>query len=213
MTNLDGASSTSAGDQYTYLASVPPCTTTIIGTNATQLTVTSGMTCLLDATQNGQVTVEPGAALSVTNSTINGTVTATSPSGITYCGSTESGTLTVTGATGPVTLGNSCDANTIPSSVTITGASAMVAVGELNQHGTLTLENNTGGIYFVGSQIDGRAYVEDNSAPAPVENAVMNNTITGSLYCTGNNPAPADNGIVNTVSGTASGQCAAIAER
>ena len=213
VTNLDGASSTSAGDQYTYLASVPPCTTTIIGTNATQLTVTSGMTCLLDATQNGQVTVEPGAALSVTNSTINGTVTATSPSGITYCGSTESGTLTVTGATGPVTLGNSCDANTIPSSVTITGASAMVAVGELNQHGTLTLENNTGGIYFVGSQIDGRAYVEDNSAPAPVENAVMNNTITGSLYCTGNNPAPADNGIVNTVSGTASGQCAAIAER
>jgi hypothetical protein len=38
-------------------------------------------------------------------------------------------------------------------------------------------------------------------------------TVTGSLYCTGNNPAPADNGTINTVSGTASDQCAAIAKR
>jgi hypothetical protein len=38
-------------------------------------------------------------------------------------------------------------------------------------------------------------------------------TVTGLLYCTGNNPAPADNGTINTVSGTASDQCAAIAKR
>lgn len=213
VTNLAGASSTSAGDQYTYLASVPPCTTTIIGANSTRLTVTSGMTCLLDATQNGQVTVGPGAKLSVTNSTINGTVTATSPASVSYCGSTENGALTVTGSTGPVTLGNSCASDTISGPVTINGGSAMVAVGELNQHGTLTLENNTGGIYFVGSQIDGRVYVENNTAPVPVENGVMNNTVTGSLYCSGNNPAPSDNGILNTVTGTASDQCAALAKR
>jgi hypothetical protein len=42
---------------------------------------------------------------------------------------------------------------------------------------------------------------------------VSGNTVTGSLYCTGNNPAPADNGSINTVSGTASDQCAGIAER
>ena len=213
VTNLAGASSTSAGDQYTYLASVPPCTTTIIGTNAGKLDVTSGMTCLLDATQKGDVTVEPGAKLSVTNSTINGTVTATSPAGISYCGSTESGALTVTGATGPVTLGNACAADTISGSVTITGASAMVTVGELNQHGTLTLENDTDGIYFVSSQVYGPVYVENNTAPAPVEIGVMGNTVNGSLYCTGNDPAPSDNGGINTVSGTASDQCAAIAER
>jgi hypothetical protein len=46
----------------------------------------------------------------------------------------------------------------------------MVTVGGLNQHGTLTLENDTGGIYFVVSQINGRAYVENITAPAPVEN-------------------------------------------
>jgi hypothetical protein len=44
-------------------------------------------------------------------------------------------------------------------------------------------------------------------------NAVTSNTVTGSLYCTGNNPAPVDDGIINTVSGTASDQCAVIAQR
>jgi IPT/TIG domain len=215
VTNLAGVSSTSAGDQYTYLASVPPCTTTIIGTNAKQLTVTSGMTCLLDATQKGQVTVEPGAALSVTNSTVNGTVTATSPSSVSYCGSTEHGALTVTGATGRVVLGDggNCTADTIPSAVTVTGATAPVSVFGLKQNGTLTLENDTDEVTFEGSRINGLVYVENNAAPAPVEITVSGNTVTGSLYCTGNNPAPADNGIINTVSGTASDQCAAIAQR
>jgi len=46
-----------------------------------------------------------------------------------------------------------------------------------------------------------------------VQITVMGNTVTGSLACSGNDPAPADNGVVNTVSGTASGQCAAIATR
>jgi len=215
VTNLAGTSSTSAGDQYTYLASVPPCTTTIIGTNAKPLTVTSGMTCLLNATQNGQVTVEPGAALSVTNSTVNGTVTATSPSGVRYCGSTEHGALTVTGATGPVVLGDggNCAADTIPSVVTVTGAAAPVSVFGLKQNGTLTLENDTDEVTFVGSQIAGLVHVNNNAVPAPAQITVSGNTVTGSLDCSGNDPAPADNGVVNTVSGTASGQCAAIAQR
>jgi hypothetical protein len=42
---------------------------------------------------------------------------------------------------------------------------------------------------------------------------VSGNPVTGSLYCTGNNPAPIDYGAVNTVSGTASDQCAPIATR
>jgi hypothetical protein len=80
LTWLGATTATSAADQYTYQV---PCTTTITGTNATPLTVTSGLTCLVNATQNGRVTVAAGAALSVTDSTVNGTVTATSPAGIT----------------------------------------------------------------------------------------------------------------------------------
>jgi hypothetical protein len=153
----------------------------------------------------------------VTNSTVNGTVT--SPSGITYCGVTEDGGLTVTGATSPVILGGTladgtaCAADTIPSAVTVTGATAPVTVTGLQQNGTLTLGNNTAGVTLDGSQLNGRAYVENNTATAPAVITVSGNTVTGSLYCTGNNPAPADNGSINTVSGTASDQCAGIAER
>ena len=213
-----GTSATSAADQYTY--QVPVCTTTVTGANSTQLTVTSGLTCLVNAAQSGQVTVEPGAALSVTNSTINGTVTATSPAAITYCGVTEHGTLSVTGPTsGPVILGGTladgtaCAADTIPSAVTITGATSPVTVTGLNQNGTLTLENNSDGITLDGSQVNGLAYVENNTSALTAGIMVSGNTVSGSLYCTGNNPAPIDYGAVNTVSGTASDQCAPIATR
>lgn len=213
-----GNSATSAADQYTY--QVPTCTTTITGTSGEQITATSGLTCLINATQNGQVTVEPGAALSVTNSTINGTVTATRPAGITFCGATEHGALSVTGPTqGPVILGGTladgtaCAADTIPSAVTINGATSPVTVTGLNQNGTLTLENDSDGITLDGSRVNGLAYVENNTSPLTAGIMVSGNTVTGSLYCTGNNPDPIDYGAINTVSGTASGQCAAIATR
>jgi hypothetical protein len=216
VTTPGGTSPTSPADQYVYH---PTCTTTITGTNATQLTVTSGLTCLVNATQSGHVTVAAGAALSVTNSSINGTVTATSPSGITFCGSTEDGTLSVTGATGPVILGGTladgtaCAADTIPSSIAVTAATAPVTVTGLQQNGTLTLESDTAGVTLDGSHLNGRAYVDNNTATAPAVITVSGNTVTGSLYCTGNNPAPDDNGSINTVSGTATDQCAAIAQR
>ena len=216
MTTPGGTSAASAADQYVYH---PTCTTTITGNHSTPITVSSGLTCLVNATQAGQVTVEAGAALSVTGSAVSGSVTATDPAGITYCGSTESGNLTVTGATGPVALGGTlpdgtaCTADTISGAVTITGASAPVTVTGLTQAGTLTLENDTAGVTLDGSQLNGRAYVENNTATAPAVITVSGNAVTGSLYCTGNNPAPADNGSINTVSGTATDQCAGIAER
>ena len=148
VTTPGGTSAISAADQYVYH---PTCTTTITGTHSTQITVSSGLTCLVDATQSGQVTVEAGAELSVTDSTVSGSVTATDPAGITYCGSTAAGALTVTGATGPVVLsgalpdGTACAADTISGAVAITGASAPVTVTGLKQRGTLTLENDTAG--------------------------------------------------------------------
>jgi hypothetical protein len=218
VTTLGSTSVGSAADEYTYLA--PACTTTITGTNPTPLTVTSGLTCLVNATQNGQITVAPGAGLSVTGSTIHGTVTATSPSEVIYCGSTEDGGLSVTGATGVVALGGTlsdntpCGVDTIPSSVTVTRATAPVMITGLHENGTLTLDNDTAGITVEVSNIDGAAHVENNTAPAPAVIALAGNTVNGSLYCTGNKPAPTDEGgNFNTVSGTATDQCAAIAER
>lgn len=215
VTTPGGTSPISAADQYIYH---PTCTTTITGNHSTPITVSSGLTCLVNATQAGQVTVAAGAALSVTGSTISGSVTATNPAGITYCGSTQSGNLTVTGATGPVVLGGAlpdgpCAADTISGSVTVTGASAPVTVTGLREAGTLTLENDTAGVDLEGGQINGPVHVSDNTATAPAAITVAGVVVTGSLYCTGNNPPPADNGSINTVSGTATGQCAAIARR
>ena len=189
------------------------CTTTITGTHPTPLTVTSGVTCLVDATQNGSVTVDAGAGLSVTNSTINGTVTATDAASVTYCRSTQSGTLKVTGTTGAVTLGDgdSCAADTVPSLITITGTAGPVDINGVKENGTLTLTGNTGGVTLNGINLSGLAYVQNNAGTAAV--TVSGNTIVGSLYCTGNTPAPVDNGAINIVSGTATGQCAAISSR
>ena len=207
-----GTSPIGAADKFTYRAPAPICTTTITGTHSTKLTVSSGLTCLVSAEQTGSVTVAAGASLSVTNSTISGTVTATSPDAITYCGSTENGTLSVTGATGAVTLGDggSCAADTIPSQINITGATGSVTVNGLQESGTLTLSGDVGGVTLDTSSVNGPVYVENNTGPAVT---VAGNAVTGSLYCTGNNPAPTDNGSVNTVSGTATSQCAAIATR
>lgn len=194
---------------YTAPVVSTACTTTITGSHPTQLTVASGITCLTNATQHGQVTVDAGAGLIVTDSTVDGTVTATSPVIVSYCGSTEDGTLTVSDATGNVTLGDggSCAADTIPSLITITGTAGTVTVNGLKENGTLTLSGNTGGVDLAGIQLSGLVYVQDNTGTSPV--TVAGNTINGSLNCSGNTPAPADNGSVNTVTGTASGQCAA----
>ena len=207
-----GTSPTGAADQFTYQVPAPVCTTTITGTHSTQLTVSSGLTCLVGAQQNGSVTVAAGASLSVTDSTISGTVTATSPDAITYCGSTENGTLSVSGATGAVTLGDggSCTADTIPSLIGIAGATGPVTVNGLQESGTLTLSGDAGGVTLSASSVNGAVHVENNAGPSVT---VAGNTVTGSLYCTGNNPAPTDSGSINTVSGTATSQCAAIAEQ
>ena len=217
VTTPGGTSATSAADQYVYH---PTCTTTITGAYSGNITVSSGLTCLVNATQAGQVTVEAGAALSVTGSTVSGSVTATDPAGITYCGSTEAGNLTVTGATGAVVLsgvlpdGTACGADTISGAVAVTGASAPVTVTGLKQRGTLTLENDTAGVDLDGGQLNGSAYVSDNTATAPAAITVSGVAVTGSLYCTGNSPAPTDAGILNTVSAaTASDQCTDLEEQ
>jgi 5'-nucleotidase len=78
------------------------------------------------------------------------------------------------------------------------------------RNGTLTLSGDTGGVTLNASSVNGAVHVEDNAGPSVT---VAGNRVTWSLYCTGNNPAPTDNGSINTVSGTATSQCAAIAER
>ncbi|RKR88671.1 5'-nucleotidase [Micromonospora pisi] len=162
----------------------PQCTTTITGRYSKPLTVTSGLTCLEQATISGPVTVAPGASLISTGSTISGPVTATRPVLFTLTGTTVSGPVTVTGATGAV----------------------LVESGRIS--GPVSATNNTGGVRLDTLTVAGPVSLTGNSGSQPV--LVAANTVNGPLSCSGNTPAPGNDNRPNTVRGPASGQCARL---
>jgi 5'-nucleotidase len=162
----------------------PTCTTTITGRHAGPLTVSTGLTCVDNATVGGPVTVRAGASLIVTGGSIAGPVTATSAGQISISGTAVSGPVTVTGATGAVLV----EDGRVGGPVTISNGTGGVRVDSVTADGPVTLRNNTGGEAVV----------------------VAANTIAGSLSCSGNDPAPVDEDRQNTVRGPASGQCARL---
>lgn len=82
--------------------------------------------------------------------------------------------------------------------------------------GGVTLTGNHGGLEFGGNpSVKGAVLVSNNVAtgtPVDAENTapeIEGNTIRGSLTCSGNTPAPTNDGSHNTVSGSRVGQCSA----
>jgi 5'-nucleotidase len=162
----------------------PQCTTTITGRRTGPLTVSTGLTCLDNATITGAVTVRPGASLIATGGRITGPVTATQPALFTLSGTTVLGPVTVTVATGPVLIEDA----------TITGP--------------VTLIGNTGGVRIDTATITGPVTLLLNGGAEPI--VVAANKVTGPLSCLGNQPAPGNESRRNTVRGIASGQCAKL---
>ena len=162
----------------------PTCTTTITGRYNGPLTVSSGLTCVDNATVGGPVTVRAGASLIVTGGSIAGPVTATAAGQVSLSGTAVSGPVTVTGATGAVLV----EDGRVSGPITISNGTGGVRVDAVTANGPVTLRNNTGGEAVV----------------------VAANTIAGPLSCSGNNPAPIDEDRQNTVRGPASGQCARL---
>jgi 5'-nucleotidase len=161
----------------------PTCDTTITGMRFGPVTASSGLTCVDGATILGPVTVRAGASLVVTDGLIAGPVTATGAKLFTLSGTQVVGPVSVTGATGAVLL----DTAKVTGPVTLSGNKAGVAVDTAKITGPVTLSGNTGGAAVVAG-----------------------NTITGPLACSGNAPAPGNDGRANTVRGPASGQCARL---
>ncbi|MDQ3790081.1 MAG: ExeM/NucH family extracellular endonuclease, partial [Actinomycetota bacterium] len=159
----------------------PTCDETITGMKFGPITVSEGLTCVEEATIFGPVTVKAGASLIVTDGLIAGPVTATKPELFELHGTQVYGRVTVTGATGEVLL----DGAKIVGPVYLSGNKAGVQVDTSEITGPVTLTANTGG-----------------------EAIVAGNTIAGPLSCSGNDPAPGNDGRKNTVHGPASGQCA-----
>jgi hexosaminidase len=165
---------------------VPSCTTMVTGTHNGPLTVSSGVACFDGATVSGPVKVAAGASLYASGSEFRGPVTAAG--NVLLCGTTVSGPVTVTGAT-RVWLGNhngDCAPTTVRGPVNITGSIGQTTIDGATIAGPLVLRNNTGSTIVSG------------------------NHISGPLSCTGNSPAPTNEGQPNSVSGPKSGQCTGL---
>ncbi|GAA0403678.1 hypothetical protein GCM10009530_64620 [Microbispora corallina] len=167
---------------------VPACTKTITGSRSGPLTVTSGVTCLDDATVTGPVTVRTGAGLYASGSEVRGPLTTSGAVDVLLCGTTVSGPATLTGGA-RVWVGDhkgDCAAATIKGPLTVTGTTRQVTIDGSTVNGPLVLQNNTAATIVSG------------------------NHIGGPLSCSGNSPAPTNAGQPNTTSGPKPGQCAGL---
>lgn len=175
------------------------CAATVTGTVAGSLDVTKS-TCLADATVLGGVTVEPGAALSVSGSRLAGDVSSRGATAITICGSTALGAVSLSGTSGFVLLGAGGD-----------DGSPACAGG--SYAGAVTLDGNLGQAEVSGNRFSGVLSVVRTSGAGPNPGhpaaEIEGNTVRGALVCTDNSPAPIDDGHPNTVTGARTGQCAA----
>ncbi|HEX6970216.1 MAG TPA: ExeM/NucH family extracellular endonuclease [Micromonosporaceae bacterium] len=162
----------------------PRCDTTITGHRVGRVTASNGTTCLIDATVIGPVVVRAGASLLVTGGGVVGPVTAT--------GATQV-TLTETAVIGPVT---------------VTGTTGRVAIRDSQVTGPVSISEGSGGLRVDTVAVHGPLEVTDNTGTGPV--VVAANTIAGPLSCSGNDPAPENEGRPNTVHGPAREQCASL---
>ncbi|WBQ03250.1 M64 family metallopeptidase [Kribbella sp. CA-293567] len=95
---IDAPGNIATPDRFavTLLRPPPTCTTTVTGQRNGPLTVTTGVTCLTNATVNGPVTVRDGASLVATDSKISGPVTATKAADLHLLRTTVNGPVTLT---------------------------------------------------------------------------------------------------------------------
>jgi uncharacterized delta-60 repeat protein len=155
------------------------------------------------ASVRGGITVKPGGALFLSFASVQGGIVSTGATYFRMCHSTSgSGSVSVTGSTGPVVIGDAGDDGTpICGTDTVSGG--------------MTVSGNTGGVEIGTVTVSGGLTVNNNSgtpspdgSSMPSATEIEGNTISGGLFCSGNSPAPTDDSHVNSVtSGPRTGQC------
>jgi hypothetical protein len=113
-------------------------------------TITSGTTCIVNATVTGGISVARGAVLDLEHSTVNGSLSANAPAGVRICGS-HLQAIGVSGATGFVLIGDpshGCAANTVA--------------------GSIVVANNHAGLVIVGNTVSGFITSTGNSGAGPL---------------------------------------------
>ncbi|HEX3540315.1 MAG TPA: DUF11 domain-containing protein [Acidimicrobiales bacterium] len=203
VTNIATASSNTTdpipGNNSGQAPTIVTCDHNLTANVPGSLTLSGGTWCLTNITVGGAIIVKPGTTVFVIHSTITGSITATNPAGFSACQSNLAA-VTITGATGFVLIANPgddlCLGNKINGAVSLTSNTGGVEVSHnVIVGGSMYLRNNTGGGPFA----------EDNSPE------IEANQLSGSLICSGNSPAPTNDGQPNTVTGARTGQCASPA--
>ncbi|MFJ9482909.1 Ig-like domain-containing protein [Streptomyces mirabilis] len=174
------------------------CTRTISGSVANAVFAGTGSTCIVNATIGGTVHGAAGGALFISNSTIRGSVLSSGGTRLGVCGSTVTGSVNVARATGFVVIGDPGDDGCAGNRIT----------------GQLALSDNRSGAEAVANHVGGSVQVQGTtgSGPFPEDSRaeVEGNTIGGSLICSGNVPAPTNDGHPNSVAGARQGQCSTL---
>jgi Bacterial Ig-like domain (group 3) len=174
-----------------------PCTRTLTGDVTGPIAVNPGETlCIVSARVVGPVNVPAGGALVVTNSQILNGIVANNPAFFTVCGSMISAPrgvptqgIVVTNANVPLRIGDpatGCAPNRVSGDVTLSG--------------------NRAGVTFGGNLVSRNVTINDNG---PGNTVVKSNTISLTLACSGNEPAPTNAGQPNTA-GAKTGQCSTL---
>jgi len=181
------------------LAQAVTCRRTVSGLVLGTLNITDS-TCLANATVIGLVTVQPGAALSVSKSSIFANPASTRAGAVSVCNSSVTGLTTISTTTGFVLLGDN-------------GDDGQPACASSQFTGVVSLDHNTGQAEIGGSNFLANLTVTNTSGTGPdaetPSTEIEHNSITGVLSCTGNVPPPTNDGQPNSVLGLRLGQCSA----
>ncbi|MFN2505054.1 MAG: Ig-like domain-containing protein, partial [Acidimicrobiales bacterium] len=169
------------------------CTNNLTGRVQGPLVMTPGSWCLRRAIVSGDVTVHPGAAVSLSQTSVAGGIVTDGAKAIGLCSVVVRGTVTIRNSAGFVLVGDheqGCTGNVIT--------------------GDLLLEGNIGG-FAVGHNATGGLAARTNAGGGPLPESsraeIAGNRIRGDLSCTGNVPPPTNDGRPNVVTGARRGQC------
>ncbi|MFB7666421.1 Ig-like domain repeat protein [Kitasatospora sp. NPDC056138] len=171
------------------------CTRTITGSVPDAVFAGNGSTCIVNATVGGTVHGAAGGALFISNSTIRGSILSSDGTLLGVCGSTVTGSVNVARAGGFVVIGDPGDDGCAGNGIT----------------GLVALSNNHSGAEVIANHVGGSVQVQGTTGTGPFPEdsraEIEGNTIGGSLSCSGNVPAPTNDGNPNTVAGARLGQC------
>ena len=175
----------------------------LVVTRASALWSLSGATLAV----SGGVTLQANSSFITSSARVDGAIQADNPTFLLIGSSTLGGAVRVVGGieidirSSTLNGGFSQEQMGSPSNTTV--AQSVVRGGISVTNGGIR-----GGVSLLLNRISGGARIVNIRSRNDMSSTIAGNTIAGNLVCSGNEPAPTNGGVQNTVSGQTIGQCA-----